>query len=158
MRKKSVYLETSVLSAYVDDRDDIASRFQQRETLHWWRKERGRFLAFCSEIVLAELERADFPGRQRAVKLARSLPFLPVTETVIGVGKYYTEHRAMPRGDIGDAVHLALASVHEVDYLLTWNCKHLANANKVEHIQTLNLRLGLATPAILTPQMLVQEA
>ena len=49
----------------------------------------------------------------------------------------------------------ALTSVHEVDYLLTWNCKHLANASKVEHLRTLNLRLGLATPTILTPPMLV---
>ena len=158
MRKKSVYLETSVISAYVDDRDNIASRFQQRETHYWWRRERNRFQSFCSEVVIAELEKADFPGQKQAIKLAKSLPFLPVTEEVIGAGKYYAEHRAMPRGDIGDAVHLALASVHDVDYLLTWNCKHLANARKVEHIQILNLRLGLATPSILTPQMLVQGA
>ena len=157
MRKKSVYVETSILSAYVDDRDDIASRFQRRETLHWWRQERDRFWLFCSELVLAELERVVFPGQRQAVKLARSLPFLPVTEAVIGAGKYYAEHHAMPQGDIGDAYHLALASVHEIDYLLTWNCKHLANANKVEHLRTLNLRLGLAIPTILTPQMLVGE-
>jgi hypothetical protein len=157
MQKKSVYVETSVLSAYVDERDDIASRFQRRETIHWWRQERDRFVAFCSELVLAELERGFFPGQRRAVTMAKSLLFLPVTDAVVGVGKYYVEHHVMPRSDIGDAYHLALACVHEVDYLLTWNCKHLANASKIERVQTLNLRLGLATPALLTPPMLIQE-
>jgi predicted nucleic acid-binding protein len=158
MRKKSVYVETSILSAYVDERDNIASRFQRRETIYWWRHERNHFRLFCSELVLAELERAAFPGQRRAIKLAMSLPFLSVTDAVISAGKYYAEHRAMPRGDIGDAYHLALASVHEVDYLLTWNCKHLANVNKIEHVRTLNARLGLMMPTLLTPPMLVQEA
>lgn len=155
---KSVYVETSILSAYVDERDNIASRFQRRETIHWWRSERNHFRLFCSELVLAELEEVIFPGQRRAIRLALSLPFLPVTDSVIDAAKCYVEHSAMPRTDIGDAYHLALASVHEVDYLLTWNCKHLANASKVEHLQTLNLRLGLATPTLLTPPMLVQEA
>jgi predicted nucleic acid-binding protein len=157
MPKKSVYVETSILSAYVDERDNIASRFQRRETMHWWRQERDHFRLFSSELALAELERAEFPGQRRAIKLTMSMPFLFVTDAVIGAGTYYVEHGAMPRGDIGDAYHLALASVHNIDFLLTWNCKHLANANKVEHLQALNLRLGLATPAILTPQMLMGE-
>jgi len=155
--KRSVYIETSIFSAYVDDRDDIASRFQKRETVRWWREEREHFEVLGSELVLAELERNAFPGQRRAIALAKSLSFLPVTDTVIGVGKFYEEHHAMPRSDIGDAYHLAIASVHEVDYLLTWNCKHLANASKFEHIQVLNMRLGLITPTILTPPMLIQE-
>lgn len=58
---------------------------------------------------------------------------------------------------MGDSFHLAFASVHEVDHLLTWNCQHLANPFKVAHITAINRRLGLLTPTILTPQMLVEE-
>ena len=157
MARKTVYAETSIISAYVDERDDIVSRFQRRETVHWWRRERGGFTVCCSELVVAELERKPFPGQARALRMAKALPALAVTETVAGVGKIYEENHVMRRGDIGDAYHLALACVHEVDYLLTWNCRHLANASKTEHIRVINLRLGLVTPIILTPQMLILE-
>jgi hypothetical protein len=155
--KKTVYIETSILSAYVDERNDIVSRFQRRQTIGWWRRERSNYSAYASELVLAELQRTKFPGQRRAVAMARALPALPVTDAVVGVAKVYEEHLVMPRGNIGDAYHLALACVHEMDCLLTWNCRHLANANKTAHIQAVNLRLGLLTPLIVTPQMLIQE-
>ncbi len=60
----------------------------------------------------------------------------------------------MPRNDPADALHLAFACVYEMDYLLTWNCKHLANTEKLRHIQVVNARLGLITPFLLTPPML----
>lgn len=63
----------------------------------------------------------------------------------------------MPGDALGDAAHLALASVHAVDYLLTWNCKHLANANKTQHLRVLNARLGLHVPILTTPLTLVPE-
>jgi len=63
----------------------------------------------------------------------------------------------MPREQEGDAAHLAYASYHGIDYLLTWNCKHLANANKFEHIRMVNTKLGLLTPKIVTPMQLFEE-
>jgi len=63
----------------------------------------------------------------------------------------------MPGSDLGDAFHLAIASVNEVDYLLTWNCRHLANPNKTRRIAEMNRRLGLMTPIIVTPAMLFWE-
>lgn len=63
----------------------------------------------------------------------------------------------MPRGHMADSFHLAFACVYGLDYLLTWNCRHLANPSKVAHIMPINRRLGLLTPTILTPQMLVEE-
>jgi hypothetical protein len=70
---------------------------------------------------------------------------------------HYQEHLLMPMGTTGDALHLATASFHEIDYLLTWNCKHLANTNKIRHIRVINMRLGLWTPTLLTPEMLRGE-
>jgi hypothetical protein len=63
----------------------------------------------------------------------------------------------MPRILEGDALHLAYASFHKIDFLLTWNCNHLANANKRKHIRTINARLNLATPEIITPLELFSE-
>ena len=64
----------------------------------------------------------------------------------------------MPADPVGDALHLALASVHKADYLVTWNCRHLANANKFDHIRRVNALLGLAVPALVTPLELMGEA
>jgi len=70
---------------------------------------------------------------------------------------YYIEHHAMPAEAGGDAHHLAMASLHNVDYLLTWNCRHLANMNKVPQLVVLNGRLGLRLPVITTPLTLMSE-
>ena len=69
----------------------------------------------------------------------------------------YVRHHVMPEPWSGDAVHLALASLHEVDYLLTWNIRHLANPNKVEHITVINRRVGLVSPLIISPEGLWVE-
>jgi len=66
----------------------------------------------------------------------------------------YLANHLMPRERLGDALHLALASYHKCDFLLTWNCTHIANANKFEHIRIINTRLGLFVPALVTPMEL----
>lgn len=76
---------------------------------------------------------------------------------LIDVAEYYIEHKAMPATAGGDAYHLALASLHRIDFLLTWNCQHLANANKIRHLTVLNARLGLPMPIITTPLTLIPE-
>jgi hypothetical protein len=70
---------------------------------------------------------------------------------------FYVENRLMPVGAGGDAGHLAFASMHGIDFLLTWNCVHLANANKTRHLQVLNARLGLPVPIITTPFNLIPD-
>lgn len=80
------------------------------------------------------------------------------TERVVQVAEAYIEHRLLPRDAAPDAFHLALASVHRADFLLTWNCKHLANANKVRHIAVLNRRMNLHVPVITTPYTLLPES
>jgi len=157
MAKKIVYIETSIPSAYVEDRRDLTSRFQLQQTRIWWERYSRYYALVSSEAVLAELRRTPFPRQAEAIDLVRDLTMLPVTEEVSGAARIYQKHLLMPRGHLGDAVHMALACVHEVDFLLTWNCRHLANPHKVEHLRVINMRLGLVTPMVLTPQMLIQE-
>ncbi len=151
----SVYVETSVVSAYDDQRDDPISQAQRIITVDWWRNQRPHFDLYYSQAVVAELTRLRFPGQQAALGLLDEMTLLPITAEVEGVAETYQRHFVMPAGDMGDAVHLAVACVHEVDYLLTWNCRHIANTNKIRHVQAINMRLGLCTPMMLTPEMLV---
>lgn len=72
------------------------------------------------------------------------------------MAEYYVQQSAMPSYDAGDALHLALATAHRIQYLVTWNCKHLANANKFEHIQLLNARFRFVSPSIVTPDQLLE--
>ena len=76
---------------------------------------------------------------------------MPVGEEMAEIVDVYIQHKVMPRDPLGDALHLAMASFHKCDYLLTWNCRHLANANKFSHIRRVNALLGLPVPLLVTP-------
>ena len=154
---RSVYIETTIPGAYLDERDDVVSRFQRYQTQLWWAEHRPRYDLYTSEAVLAELQQGSFPRQDEALRLLDAVPVLPVGDEIAGVARVYIEHLVMPKGRMGDSFHLAFACVHAMDYLLTWNCRHLANPRKVAHIAEINRRLGLLTPTILTPQMLVEE-
>ncbi len=136
----------------------MVSRFQRHQTRLWWSTHRARYELYTSEAVLAELLQGDFPAREESVRLLDGTPVLPVGDEIRGVVQAYLDHRVMPRGHMGDAFQLAFACVYGLDYLLTWNCRHLANPSKAAHIMTINRRLGLLTPTMLTPQLLVEEA
>jgi hypothetical protein len=82
-------------------------------------------------------------------------PLLPVTEEVADIVEAYVQRHVMPKDPRGDALHLALASLHHCRFLLTWNCAHLANANKQEHIRHVNALLGLYVPILTTPMELI---
>jgi len=89
--------------------------------------------------------------KEDALALMRDIPILSIEPETAEVVDTYISHRLMP-GDVrGDALHLAVASLHGCHYLLTWNCAHLANANKIEHIRHVNNMLGLYVPIITTP-------
>jgi hypothetical protein len=104
-----------------------------------------------------ELEKGDWPGQSEALALLESIPELTVDGEVLAVASRYVEERLVPAGLGGDAAHLAVACVHQMDFLLTWNIRHLANPNKLNHLTIINRRLGLLTPQIVTPEMLWLE-
>lgn len=91
------------------------------------------------------------------LELLSDVPMLPYIDGVEELAQYYLDQKLMPRTAAPDAYHVALASLHEIEFVLTWNIKHLANANKVTHLQVLNARRGLPAPTITTPDLLVPE-
>ena len=104
-----------------------------------------------SPAVVDELERGDYPTKADVLELIEGLPLLEVTEDIEDVVTAYIFHKVMPKDPGGDALHLALASYYHCHFLLTWNCKHLANANKFEHIRHVNTLIGLFVPIMTTP-------
>ena len=92
----------------------------------------------------------------RLLALFLTLPLLAVEPAILEIVQTYIGRRVMPQNPVGDALHLALASHHRCDFLATWNCKHLANANKFAHIRRVNTLLGLFVPTLVTPLELLE--
>ena len=153
--KPRVYVETSIFSFYFDERTTpiiVANRVWTRE---WWDDRRLEYECVVGSTVLDELERGDLPHRDLAYAMAATLPLLEVDPEARRIVRTYVAHKLMPADPLGDASHLALASQSGCDYLLTWNCRHLANANKFGHIERINRTLGLPVPRLVTPQQLL---
>jgi predicted nucleic acid-binding protein len=110
-----------------------------------------------SVAVLDELRRGDFPGRGDAVSMLDNVEMLELEEPVFEIVEAYLAHKLMPADPIGDALHLALASYHRCDFLVTWNCQHLANANKFGQIRRINGILVPFVPELVTPMELLGE-
>jgi predicted nucleic acid-binding protein len=121
----------------------------------WWRI-RAKYDLVTSNAVLDELEGGDYPGKADAQVLVEKVILVPVVDEIDGILSAYTEHKLMPRNPLGDALHLALASYHKCDYLLTWNCQNLANPNKFAHIRIVNSLLRLSVPELVTPYQLLE--
>jgi predicted nucleic acid-binding protein len=151
----TVYVETTVFSFYHDQRE--ASAYRRKITRDWWRTQRRYYDVFTSYFALREVSEPGYPGWRKVAALVRRQAMLAVPQEIAGIVSVYVDNHVMPAGDAGDAAHLAVASYHAVDYLLTWNCRHLANANKFEHIRKVNRRLGLLTPELVTPEQLFRE-
>jgi len=157
MERPKVYIETSIPSFYCTSRTDLESLARKAWTQHWWDFKREGCELMTSEVVVEELEGGDYPTKQDALSVIEGIPILTVEPAVSEIVRTYVRHFLMPAEPVGDAMHLALASYHRCDFLLTWNCEHLANANKFQHIRRVNSMLGLFIPSLVTPLELLGE-
>jgi len=155
--KPLVYIETTIPSFYYEVRQEPEMVARRNWTREWWANYRHLFALTTSEAVLAELAEGDYPSKDDAIALLNGIELLEAPDQVANIVDVYLENHLMPRERVGDALHLALASYHKCSFLLTWNCRHIANANKFEHIRIVNSRLGLFVPAMATPMELCVE-
>ncbi len=126
-------------------------------TKQWWSRAHGRDELVTSEAVLNELGRGGHPCRQDCLALLSDLSMLSIDSAIAETVEAYVSHQLMPRDPLGDALHLALASHYRCDFLATWNCRHLANASKFDHIRRVNGILGLFVPSLVTPLELLGD-
>ena len=101
--------------------------------------------------------KGPIPKKQETLKLIEPIELLSIDETIVEIVDAYVENKVMPQDPRGDALHLAVASYHRCQFLLTWNCAHLANANKFEHIRHINHVLGPYVPTLTTPLELLNQ-
>jgi len=153
----SVYIETTIPSFFCEVRTEPDMVARREWTREWWHDHLPDCDVFTSEAVIEELGSGSFPRKASALELVSELPLLDINEAVADTVATYISNHVMPNDPAGDALHLAVASVHKCDFLLTWNCRHLANANKFGHIRRINTLLGLFVPAIVTPLELLGE-
>ena len=151
------YIETTIPSFYYEVRTAPEMIARREWTRRWLDLAVKTDRVVSSPAVLAELENGDFPGRDQAIKLLDEIELLAIDSAVSQIVEAYTRNMLMPKDPFGDALHLALASYHRCDFLVTWNCQHLANARKFGHIRRLNGILGLYVPEIVTPMELIGE-
>ena len=112
---------------------------------------------FVSSEVLNELDNQRYPQREEALAFISGVPLVEVDEASIGLATILVRERVMPQSITGDPIHVAAACVHGMDYLLTWNVRHLANPNKLAYLQTICVRAGYMPPRIITPDLLWEK-
>ena len=152
-----IYVATTIPSFYYEVRAEATMVARREWTREWFDAAVGRDELVTSAAVLDELEHGDFPGRADAVRMVSNLTPLQISEEIIGIVREYISRKLMPADPSGDALHLAIASYYGCDFLVTWNCKHLANANKFGAIATVNGILGLDVPSLVTPLELIGD-
>lgn len=155
--QKTVYIETTIPSFYYEQRPEPEMVSRRNWTRQWWNQHRPYYDVYISEAVIAELENGHYPNQADVLRLTDQLPVLEILDDIEEIVDVYLKNMLMPQDDLGDALHLAIASFYKCDFLLTWNCRHLANANKFQHIKRINGKLGLFTPALVTPLELLSE-
>lgn len=155
---KSIYIETSVVS-YLTARPsrDLRAAAWQQITNQWWESERSKYDLFISELVVAEASAGNQEAAKSRLAVLESLAELPVDEEVKTLAVKLIEGGGIPSGAEADAIHIAVACVHDIDYLLTWNCRHIDNAIVKPIIRTICVIAGYSCPEICTPMELFVE-
>jgi predicted nucleic acid-binding protein len=153
---EKVYLETSVISYLVSrpSRDLVVAAHQQI-TRQWWEECRGSFQLYVSQMVIQEAGSGDPAAAQRRLGELASIPLLGLTDEAQALARELVENGALPQQAVEDALHIALATVHGMDYLLTWNCRHIANARMREAVVSVCMMRGYEPPVICTPEELM---
>lgn len=156
--KPTVYLDATIPSFYHEDRPDTIIQAWREITVQFWEHARHEYSLVISHEVLRELQDLGYPAakREKCLNLVKGLPLLAMTEEVTDLAEFYIQESVMPSYDVGDSYHLAFATWYRIQYLVTWNCRHLANANKFQHIQVVNARKRLASPLLVTPAQLLE--
>ena len=154
--KPKVYLETtipSLLTAWPSR--DVLIAGQQQATRDWWNERRGRYQIFVSGLVLAESRRGDASAAKARDEVLAACRVLEYTEAAQLLARKILSSRLLPAKAAVDAAHITVAAVHEMDFLLTWNCRHIANAAIVDDVRAVIAGAGYAPPVICTPYELM---
>lgn len=156
--KETVYIETTVVS-YLTGRPsrDMVVAAHQELTRQWWETRSSGFKIVVSELVREESSGGDADASRRRMAVIENIPVLKASDAALDLTERLVSESLVPQEFAADALHIAIAAVNGIDYLLTWNCKHLANATRRQKIDALVKGAGYACPVICTPEELMEE-
>lgn len=156
--KRSVYIETSIVS-YLTARpsNDIRAMANRNTTMEWWEDRKRDFELFVSEFVVVEASEGDPDAAGRRLASIDGIAKLEVSDAVRDLAEWLIAEGSVPRHAEMDAFHISVAAIHGMDYLLTWNCKHIANAAMRPKVEAVCRHHGYEPPVICTPQELMEE-
>lgn len=153
---ETVYIETSILG-YLTARPsrDIVVSANIQITREWWDTRRSDFQLYSSQAVVKETSQGDAAIASQRLEILRNFSLLDLNQSVLDLAEQFLERSNLPTKADVDAVHIATATVHGMDYLLTWNCKHIANAQIQGKLAQISLDFGYELPIICTPYELL---
>lgn len=156
--KPSVYIETTVIS-YLTARPhrDIVVAGHQQATRDWWETAHEQFHVFASTLVASEASKGDPEAARERLEVLSKLSLLAITDDARTLAGLLVARRAVPLSMEEDALHLAIAATNGLDYLVTWNCRHLANATIRPLIELICRDWGCRSPEICTPEVLYRN-
>ena len=155
---KRIYVETTI-SSYLAARPsrDLLQAERQQLSHDWWNNQRQKYDLWTSQAVLDEATAGDIEAAQRRLSFLSDLPLLDITDAVIGVAKAIMQSGLLPQKATRDSIHIGVASVNSIDILLTWNCRHIANASIMKELGVVVADCGYELPILCTPEELLGD-
>ena len=157
MPKPKIYLETTVVSVLTarPTRDVVQTALQQI-TREWWEQRRLRYDLCIAELVLIEAARGDRDAARRRLEMLAGIPQLTALPAAEGLAQLIVTETRLPINKAADAAHIAIAATHRIDFLLTWNCAHLANPVLEPAVRRICEQAGFVCPVICTPHQMLE--
>lgn len=157
MSKPTVYIETTIVSYLTawSSRDLVRAAHQQI-TREWWREQRLQFDLVASELVMRESSAGDATAAAERLEALKELRLLSISDAATEIAAHLIARGALPAKAAADALHVGLAAANGIEYLLTWNCTHLANATMRHTITSACVDRGFRPPTICTPESLTR--
>ena len=156
MKKPSVYLDTSIISAYWYEGTDVGMQVRRMRTREWWDLERRHFEIWASDFTESELQEGVFRRQSECLKMVRRLRYLPATREVYILIEDIMRLGLVPANKRGDAAHLATSAMRNIDYLLTWNYTHMANPITQARLEKLCEQMQVVAPWMVSPEQIPQ--
>ena len=155
----TIYLETSVVSYYTGRPSrDIITSGRQQITREWWDSEMKSSQIFISEFVTNEARRGDPEVAQRRKDALKGFEALDVVPDIHALSNEYMRATSLGEKSRVDTLHMATASYYEMDFMLSWNCKHIVNGHIIAIIDLVNQSFGLSSPIICTPESMLEDS
>lgn len=154
----TVYIETTIpsyLTAW--PANNLIAAAHQALTREWWELRRHYFELFTSQLTILEASAGDAAAAQLRLDALRGIPLLSSSESVEWIADNLERLKLVPAGAAADGFHIAYSAVHQMRYLLTWNCKHIANAERLPAVESFLAENGYHVPIVCTPEELMGD-